>query len=50
MPWEIAIPALVAVVFLSGVFSGCETGFYSLSPLRVDAQASAASRSPASIR
>jgi CBS domain containing-hemolysin-like protein len=32
---------LVVCIFLSAVFSGTETGFYSLSPLRVEARASA---------
>ena len=39
------ILALLGCCLLSAVFSGSETGFYRLSPLRVDAEAEAGSRS-----
>jgi CBS domain containing-hemolysin-like protein len=50
MTLSLALLALTVTVFLSAVFSGSETGFYRLSPLRVDLRASEGSRSFALIR
>ena len=45
MTWLGIAAAFVALIALSAVFSGAETGFYRLSSLRVDARAGSGSRS-----